>query len=247
MRSGSTAVARAVERGDAFDDDAPGAGAGNPRAHLVEAIGDVGDFRLACRVLDHGGAVGERGRHDRGVGAADGDFGECDLGALEAARRARHHVAGVDVDLGAEPFHRHDQKIDRARADGAAAGQRYPRLPHARDQRRQHPEACAHPRHQIVGRGGVDNIGGGDVQRLAVVGGLAGALAADHDVDAVVAEDALQQRDIGEARHVVERQRLIGQEAGDHQRQRGVLRPRDRDCPVERPAAEDANSVHDAP
>ena len=85
------------------------------------------------------------------------------------------------------------------------------------------------------------------MQRLAVVGSLAGALAADHDVDAVVAEDALQQRHVGETRHVVERQRLIGQEAGDHQRQRGVFRARDRNRAVEPPAAEDANAIHDAP
>ena len=33
-------------------------------------------------------------------------------------------------------------------------------------------------RDQLVGRGGVDDVGGGDVQRLAVVLGLARALAA---------------------------------------------------------------------
>ena len=56
-----------------------------------------------------------------------------------------------------------------------------------------------------------------------MVGGLAGALAACHDVDAVIAEDALEQRDVGEPRHVIENQRLLGQQRGDHQGQRGVL------------------------
>ena len=88
-------------------------------------------------------------------------------------------------------------------------------------------------RDELVRRGGVDDVGGGDVQRLAVIGGLAGALAADHDVDAVIAEDALQQRDVGEPRHVVEDQRLVGEQARDHQGQRGVFRPRDRDRAVE--------------
>ena len=73
---------------------------------------------------------------------------------------------------------------------------------------------------------------------------LARPLAADHDVDAVIAEDALQQADVGEPRHVVEDERLIGQQARDHQRQRGVLGAGDRDGAVERPAADDANAIH---
>ena len=143
--------------------------------------------------------------------------------------------------------HRHDQEIDRPRADGAAARHRDPRLAHAGDQRRDHPEARAHFRDQLVGRGGVDDAGGRNVQRLAVIGGLAGALAARHDVDAVIAEDALKQRHVGEPRHVVEDQRLLGQQRRDHQRQRGVLRARDRDGAVERPAADDANAIHNYP
>ena len=113
--------------------------------------------------------------------------------AFESARRLGHHIAAVDVDVGAEPLHRHQVQIDRPRADGAAARQRHLRLAHPRQQRRDHPEARAHLRHQIVGRGGVDDVGGRNVQRLAVVGGFAGALAADHDVDAVIVENALQQ------------------------------------------------------
>jgi hypothetical protein len=54
------------------------------------------------------------------------------------------------------------------------------------------------------------------VQRQAVIGGLARALAAGHDVDAVIAEDALEQADVGKARNVVEDQGLLGEEACDH-------------------------------
>ena len=175
---GQHGVARAVESGDALDHDAPGAGAGDARAHLVEAVGDIDDFRLARGVLDDGRAVGQRRRHDRGMRAADGDFGKNDLAALEPVRRPRHHVAAVDLDLGAEPLDGHDEQVDRPRADGAAARHRHPRLTHARDERRQHPKACPHLGHQLVGGGGVDDAGRGNVQRLAVIGGLAGALAA---------------------------------------------------------------------
>ena len=50
---------------------------------LIEAIGDVLDLRLLRRVLDHGRAVGERRRHHRDMGAADGDFRKHDLAAAQ--------------------------------------------------------------------------------------------------------------------------------------------------------------------
>ena len=98
-------------------------------AHLDEALGDVADLRLAGGVLDHRLALGERGRHQHVVGGADRDLGEDDASALQAARCLGDHVAAVDVDLGAELLQRHQVQVDRARADGAAARQRHPRLP----------------------------------------------------------------------------------------------------------------------
>ena len=80
---GQHGMARAVQAVDALDHDARGAGAGDLGAHLVEAVGDVADLRLARGVLDHRGAAGERGRHQRGVGAADGDLGKVDLAAAQ--------------------------------------------------------------------------------------------------------------------------------------------------------------------
>ena len=80
---GQHAVARAVQLGHALDHDARGAGAGDLGAHLVEAVGDVVDLRLARGVLDHGRAVRERGRHQRGMGAADRHLGEDDLAAAQ--------------------------------------------------------------------------------------------------------------------------------------------------------------------
>ena len=56
---GQHRVTRAVQAAHALDHDARRAGAGNFRAHLVEAVRDVAYFGLARRVLDHGGAVGE--------------------------------------------------------------------------------------------------------------------------------------------------------------------------------------------
>jgi hypothetical protein len=52
------------------------AGALDLRAHGVQAVGEIDDFRLARRVLDHRVALGERRRHQHHMGCADRDFGE---------------------------------------------------------------------------------------------------------------------------------------------------------------------------
>src|SRR5262249_52987451 len=49
---------------------------------------------------------------------------------------------------------------------------------------------------------------------------------------------------VGKPRHVVENERLVGEQARDHQRQGGVLGARDRDRSVEPLAPVDANAVH---
>ena len=53
--------------------------------------------------------------------------------------------------------------------------------------------------------------------------------------------------DVGEPRHIVEGERLLGEEARDHQRQRRVLRPGNRNRAVEPPAADNAYAIHHHP
>ena len=79
---------------------------------------------------------------------------------------------------------------------------------------------------------------------LAVELGAAAAAAVDGDVDAVVLEDALELLHVGEARHVLEDQRILGEERGDHQRQRGVLGARDGDLAPQFVAADQPNAIH---
>jgi hypothetical protein len=181
------------------------------------------------------------------MGAADGHLGEHDFAAAQAVAGARDHVAAVDLDLGAEALQRHDEEVDRAGADGAAAGHGDLGLAHACHQRPDHPEARPHLGDELIGRGGVDDVRRRDVQGLALIGGVAGALAVEHDVDAVIVEDALEQRDIGKARHVVEDERLFGEKARDHQGQGGVLGAGNRNGAMKRPAANDADAIHVTP
>src|SRR4051794_28326847 len=85
------------------------------------------------------------------------------------------------------------------------------------------------------------------MQGLALILTVAGPLARGHDVDAVVAEDALQLRDVGKPRHVVEDKGFLGQEGCDHQRKGGVLRAGNGNGAVELAAADDTNAVHATP
>ena len=116
-------MARAVQLAHAFNDDPRRAGAGNSRAHLVEAVGDIANFGLARRVADDGGSFRECRRHQRDMRAADRHLGKIDLGSLQARRRPRNHITRVDHDLGAEFFQRQDQEVDRTRPDCTAARQ----------------------------------------------------------------------------------------------------------------------------
>ena len=115
---------------------------------------------------------------------------------------------------------------------------------HPRQERRDHPETRAHPRHQFIRRGSVDDVGSGNAQGLTLIFAIACPLADRGDVDAVIAEDALQLCDIGKARHIVEDQGFLAEQPPDHQGQCGVLRARNRDGAVELAAARDANAIH---
>ena len=129
MRSGRTGCSalckvsrpctHSVERADALD----------PPAHPHEAVGEIGDFGLARRVLDQALAAGKHRGHERVVGCADRDLRQFDAAAGQTPRGARIDVAAVEIDLGAERFQRGEVEIDGARSDRAAAGQRNARLP----------------------------------------------------------------------------------------------------------------------
>src|ERR1700693_5058071 len=50
--------------------------------------------------------LARRGRHQRGMGAADGDLGKYDLAAAQTVLGARDHVAAFDLDLRAQRLQR---------------------------------------------------------------------------------------------------------------------------------------------
>ena len=149
--------------------------------------------------------------------------------------------------VGAELGERHDQKVDRPGADGATARAWTPWRGQARQQGRDHPEARPHGGDKLVGSAGIDDRPGRQPDRLAGLRRLAWASPGDGVVDAEMAHDPQQGRDVGEARHVAKLKRLFRQEARDHQRQGRVLGPGNRDRTVERRAAPYANAIHQDP
>ncbi len=135
-------------------------------------------------------------------------------------------------------------QVDGTRADGAAAGQRNLGLAAAGEQRAEHPEAGPHAADHFIGRHRIDDVARREVERLADVLGGPGTLAVDREVDAVIAQDAGEQIDVGEIGDVLQRQPVRGQQAGNHQGQGGVLGAGDRNCTVEPLAAGDLDAIH---
>ena len=84
-----------------------------------------------------------------------------------------------------------------------------------------------------------------------MVPGLSGIvalpLAGDHDVDAVIAENALKLDDVGEPRNILDDQRVLSEQARDHQRERCILCARDRNRSVQTLPANDPDPIHVAP
>ena len=245
MRSGSTRWRAPSSRATPAISIVGRSRALDARAHLVEAIGEVFDLRLAGRVADQRRALGQRRRHHRVMRAADRDLGKFDLGAAAAPwapwrRRSRPRSSISAPSFSSAISSRSTGRVPIAQPPGSETA----RFAHAREQRRDHPEARPHARDEIIGRGRVDDRLGAQMRGLAGGRLFAEPLAVDRIVDAVVAEDAHELADVGEARQVFQRQRLVGQQRGDHQRQRGVLGAGNRDHALELGAAADLNAIH---
>ena len=211
----------------------------------IQAIGEIDDFGLARGIADHRRAAGKRRRHHHHMRRADRNLREDIARADQAALRRRGvDIAAIDFHRGAERRQALDEEIDRTRADGAAARQRHARLAFAGKQRPDDPEAGAHLGDQLIGRGRVGDGAAGEMDGAGIAVFLALAAAIDGDIDAVIAENAHQLLDIGQMRHVFERQRIAGQKRGDHQRQSRILGAGDRNDTVELVAADNPDTIH---
>jgi hypothetical protein len=195
----------------------------DPRAHGVQAGGKVHDLGLARGIAQDRGALRQNRGHHQVLGRPDRDQRKRDHGPLQPARGLRVDIALAQVELGAQLLEPHQVQVHRARADGASPGQRDLGPAHARQQRSQNQHRGAHLAHDLVVRAHRAHPLGPQRQHPP-------ALQRRH-----LAAEAFQQRrhgaDVRQARRVGQRQRLVGQQRGRHQRQAGVLgarRPRER-------------------
>src|SRR5204862_228846 len=73
-------------------------------AHGCQQSREIGDFRLAGGVLDHGFAAGQHRGHQKVFGAGYGDAIELNMGAVQALRCFRVDVTVIVPDLGSQSF-----------------------------------------------------------------------------------------------------------------------------------------------
>ncbi len=217
----------------ALHHQAVGADALDAGAHLDQQVGQVGHLRLARGVLEHGLAVGQRGGHQQVLGAGHGDHVGHHARALQALG-AGMDKAVLNADLGAHGLQALDVLVDRARANGAAAGQRHTRLAEARYQRAQHQDRGAHGLDQFVG--GLWRVDVGAVERhaRAILLGLHAHLAQQLERGAHVLQPG----------NVVERDGVRAKQPGAQDRQRGVLGAGYADLASQRAIALDLEFVH---
>ena len=229
----------AVARGelvDAFDLDRGRARADHLRTHAVEERGEVGDLGLACRVLDHGAALGEDGRAHQVLGRADaGEFE--DVPRAREAVGVRVHEAVLDLDARTHCFQPPQVHVDLAAADEITAGQRHPRFAAPGDERAEDVERGAHQRDQLVRRFRAQLGAGVDPDLVA---------GQQLDLGADRAQQVGHDLEVADDGHVVERGDAGREQRGGHLLGAGVLRrARDRDPAVERPARADAERRHE--
>jgi hypothetical protein len=213
------------------------------RAHRLQQVAQVDDFRLARGVEQLALPLGEDRGHDRVLGRADRYHREAVIAAAQPALgRARLHIARRQFDLRAERFERFQVQVDGPVADGAAARKRDGRFAHPRQHRAEHQDRRAHLAHHVVGRDGRGDVA--RFQRHLALGAVA-LLGPRHlGRHAQFVEEVTEAVDVGQPRQVAQRQFVRRQQGAGQQRQCAVLRARDRDDALEALAADDANGVH---
>ena len=143
------------------------------------------------------------------------------------------HVARLDAVHRAEALEAFEVQVNRAVADDAAAGQRDGGLLFAPEQRAEHADGRAHFADDLV------RSFGDDFLRLH-----RDRAARPLDLRAEVREDLQHVMDVAQVGDVVDDARLLGQQRGGEDGQRGVFRAADFDIAGQRVSAVNENFIH---
>ena len=186
---------------DALDFQDVGSRAMNLGAHHVEEVGQIDDLRLARGILDHRGALGQRGGHHEVLGAGHGDEIQYQTAAFQTLGTGMN-VAVAHVNLRTHLRQPLEMQVDRPAADRAAARQRDFGLAETRHQRPKHQNRRPHGLHQIIGRDEAVDAACVDFDVQLLVDGKA---------DTHPAQQFHRGGDIQQMRHVAHRYRVFRQ------------------------------------
>ena len=171
-------------------------------------------------------------------GRADARHREHDMRALEAADGRSLHIALLNLQVGAHGFQRLQMQVDRTRTDRATARQRHRCVPGTGNQRSENVEARPHLPHLFIRRDRAFQLGSVQVAGRFALRPI--------DLHAQSLQQLRQEARVRQARHVRQRDRLIGQQASHHELQRRVLGAGNGNAAVELSAANNVQSIHGA-
>ena len=239
---GHHAIGRAMQPFAAMDHQPVGADAFDIGTHGDQQLAQIDDFRLTRGIVEDAGALGERGSHQRIFRRPHRHDREGEV----TTRQAAIGHAGADIACGnfkdrAKGFERLEMKIDRPVADGAAARQRHPRFARTSEQGAKHQDRRAHLAHDVVrclGRGDTARAHSEDAAEIL------GPCALDHGRDTQLVQQVAETVDVGEARQIAQRYRLVGQQGAGQQRQSRIFRAGNGKAAVQCVAAANINAVH---
>ena len=242
------AMAGPVEPQHPFHPDARRALPGDLRPHPHQTIRQIRDLRLTGRLFDDRHAIGEGRRHHDIPGGKHGGS----AGADQMDRRAPQplgvpdDVAMLDGKGGSQGFEAFQVQIHRTRPDDAPARHGHFCAPVARQQRPKHADGGAHEADQLMRGGPPAVLVGTNDQPPCPPRMFRGrrALVPAH-LHAKETENLGHGGDVRDARDALDDHLLLRQEAGGHDRQRGVLGPAHLDGTAQRPAGLQNQPIHE--
>jgi hypothetical protein len=181
-------------------------------AHPVQEVEQIGDLRLARRVVEHAGALGEYRRQHDVLGGAHAREGE--RSQPNSPPRGRDELV-VATESGAEPESL-QVYVDGPHAEVVTARHRHDGAAAASEQRSQDDDGRPHAPHRLVGHVGVQVLVDGN--RDLVISDTRADLGTES------AQKIAHDVDVEDARHVGEAMGTGREERRCHQLQHRVLR-----------------------
>ncbi len=228
-------VLSAVQFLDAFNDDPAGAGAFNLRAHLVQEIRKIDNFRFLSGAFNHGRSLSQHGRHHHVVGPENSGPkfpAQIDHRAGEF-RRKHFYIACFHANGRTERFESLQMQINRPIANDATTRQRNRRLFAPAKERTNHANRRAHFADDIVGS-----------DRIYFYGRDCDGAAGAFYLRAEVLQNLQHVVRVAQIGHAPNRARLASEKRRRQNRQSRIFRAADFDRSAQRTPPVDPDFIH---